>query len=180
MMAQKIQATKASHRLLLQYTNAKTNKSKSLYTQHLLFHLKRTESIYVLWMFEQNFYKSISNNHFIIKPIYSCKPGLLKGAKCFSIRGVSAGLGYIVVVSFTIVGGTYCSWGSGVMSHGTSGLLVVRCGVISLVGLGEAVSIRVGCYWIFVEGWRLFLSVILSEPSEQAEQVLFCNMFATF
>ena len=60
-----------------------------------------------------------------MKSNYSFKPGLLKGAKLFSIMGVCAGLGCIVVVSFTIVGGTYCCLESGLISCGTSGLLVV-------------------------------------------------------
>ena len=51
---------------------------------------------------------------------YIFKPGFLKGAKHFSILRVHAGLGCVVVVSFTIVGGSYSCWISGVMFCGTS------------------------------------------------------------
>ena len=56
---------------------------------------------------------------------YLFKPDVLKGAKRFSIVGVRVGLGCVVVVSFTIAGGSYCYWKSCVMLCVTSGWLVV-------------------------------------------------------
>ena len=75
---------------------------------------------------------------------YSFKHGLLKGAERFSIVGVWVGLGCVVVVSFTIAGGSYYYWKSCVMLCVTSGWLVVWFSVVSLVGLGEAVVSLVG------------------------------------
>ena len=126
----------------------------------------------VFWSFEQNFSKSVSKNHFMF---YIFKPGFLKLTKRFSIVGVCVGLGSVVVVSFTIVGGSYCCWKSGVMLFGTSGWWVFWFSMISFVGLGEAVvslvgleeavGFRVGMLLGISQRWCLFLNVILSEPS---------------
>ena len=132
-------------------------------------------------MLRQNFNKSVSKNCFIM--FYLLKPTLLKGAKRFSIVGVRVGLCCVVVVSFTTVGGSYFCWKSGVMLCGTSGLLVVwfsvipleglRGAVVSLVGFREAVGIGVGMLLSICQGWHLFLSVILPEPSFRTWYCLF-------